>query len=160
VNLTIDGVAPDVRLKRQSGRGGRTGRDHAVRGKVSPIRIETIRLAYHLVRWMEWMIESYDRRTDWDGHNRFTSETAFINAAEELLRNIRKGSVSAKLPMAGSPMRQRCGRQWRTLRSIVEAIGLQLGQTIRHMLARRRGGLTGHRQRSNGGCRLRLGLIN
>jgi hypothetical protein len=72
--------------------------DHAVRGKVSPIRIETIRLAYHLVRWMEWMIESYDRRTDWDGHNRFTSETAFINAAEELLRNIRKGSVSAKLP--------------------------------------------------------------
>jgi hypothetical protein len=46
---------------------------------------------------MEWIIESYDRRTDRDGQNRFTSESAFISAAEELLR-IRKGFVSAKLP--------------------------------------------------------------
>jgi hypothetical protein len=47
---------------------------------------------------MEWVIESYDRATDRDGQNRFTSESAFIRAAEELLRNIRKGFVSATLP--------------------------------------------------------------
>ena len=47
---------------------------------------------------MEWIIESYDRRTDRDGQNRFTSESAFISAAEELLSNVRKGFVSAKLP--------------------------------------------------------------
>ena len=47
---------------------------------------------------MEWIIESYDRRTDRDGQNRFTSESAFISAAEELLSNIRKGFVSANLP--------------------------------------------------------------
>jgi hypothetical protein len=47
---------------------------------------------------MEWIIESYDRRTDKDGQNCFTSESAFISAAEELLRNIRKGFVSATLP--------------------------------------------------------------
>jgi hypothetical protein len=29
---------------------------------------------------MEWIIESYDRRTDRDGQNRFTSESAFITA--------------------------------------------------------------------------------
>ena len=47
---------------------------------------------------MEWIIESYDRRTDRDGQNRFTSESAFISAAEELLGNIWKGFVSATLP--------------------------------------------------------------
>ena len=47
---------------------------------------------------MEWIIESYDRRTDRDSQNRFTSERAFISAAEELLGNIWKGFVSAKLP--------------------------------------------------------------
>jgi hypothetical protein len=47
---------------------------------------------------MEWIIESYDRRTDRDSQNRFTSESAFICAAEELLRSITKGFVSAKLP--------------------------------------------------------------
>jgi hypothetical protein len=47
---------------------------------------------------MEWIIESYDRRTDRDGQNRFTSESAFISAAEELLGNIHKGFVSATLP--------------------------------------------------------------
>ena len=47
---------------------------------------------------MEWIIESYDRRTDGDSQNRFTSESASISAAEELLRNIRKGFVSAALP--------------------------------------------------------------
>ena len=47
---------------------------------------------------MEWIIESYDRRTDRDGQNRFTSESAFISAAEELLGNTRKGLVSATLP--------------------------------------------------------------
>jgi hypothetical protein len=47
---------------------------------------------------MEWIIESYDRRTDRDGQNRFTSEIAFISAADELLRNTWRGFVSATLP--------------------------------------------------------------
>ena len=47
---------------------------------------------------MEWIIESYDRKTDRDGTNRYTTESAFISAAEELLRNIWKGFVSATLP--------------------------------------------------------------
>jgi hypothetical protein len=47
---------------------------------------------------MEWIIESYDRRTDRDFQSRFTSESAFISAAEELLHNIWKGFVSATLP--------------------------------------------------------------
>ena len=33
---------------------------------------------------MEWIIESYDRRTDRDGENRYTTENAFISAAEDL----------------------------------------------------------------------------
>ena len=47
---------------------------------------------------MEWVIESYDRRTDRDGENRYTNENAFISAAEELLRNMLRGFVSATLP--------------------------------------------------------------
>jgi hypothetical protein len=47
---------------------------------------------------MEWIIESYDRKTDRDVQNRFTSESAFISAAEELLGNNWKGFVSATLP--------------------------------------------------------------
>ncbi len=47
---------------------------------------------------MEWIIESYDRRTDRDGQKRFTSESAFISAAEEILGNMWKGFVAAKLP--------------------------------------------------------------
>jgi hypothetical protein len=47
---------------------------------------------------MEWIIESYDRKTDRDGTNRYTTESAFVSAAEELLRNIWKGFVSATLP--------------------------------------------------------------
>ena len=47
---------------------------------------------------MEWIIESYDRRTDRDGQNRFTSESAFISAAEQLHGNIWKGFVSVTLP--------------------------------------------------------------
>ena len=47
---------------------------------------------------MERIIDSYDRRTDRDVQNRFTSESAFISAAEELLGNIWKGFVSATLP--------------------------------------------------------------
>jgi hypothetical protein len=47
---------------------------------------------------MEWVIESYDRRTDQDGENRFTTEVAFIRAGEDLLRNNRRGFVSATLP--------------------------------------------------------------
>ena len=47
---------------------------------------------------MEWVIESYDRRTDRDGENRFTTEAAFIRAGEDLLRNGWRGFVSATLP--------------------------------------------------------------
>ena len=56
---------------------------------------------------IEWIIESYDRRTDRDGQNRFTLESAFISAAEELLCNIWKGSCPQHFPMAGSSMRRR-----------------------------------------------------
>jgi hypothetical protein len=47
---------------------------------------------------MEWVIESYDRRTDRDGQNRFTTERAFISAGEDLLCNAWRGFVSATLP--------------------------------------------------------------
>jgi hypothetical protein len=47
---------------------------------------------------MEWIIESYDRRTDRDGESRFTTEAAFIRAGEGLLRNGGRGFVSATLP--------------------------------------------------------------
>jgi hypothetical protein len=47
---------------------------------------------------MEWVIESYDRQTDRDGENRFTTEAAFIKAGEDLLRNGGRGFVSATLP--------------------------------------------------------------
>ena len=47
---------------------------------------------------MEWIIESYDRRTDRDGENRFNTEAAFIRAGENLLRNAWRGFVSATLP--------------------------------------------------------------
>jgi hypothetical protein len=46
----------------------------------------------------EWIIESYDRRTDRDGESRFTTEAAFIRAREDLLRNGGRGFVSATLP--------------------------------------------------------------
>ena len=47
---------------------------------------------------MEWTIESYDRRTDRDGENRFATEVALIKASEDLLRNVGRGFVSATLP--------------------------------------------------------------
>ena len=47
---------------------------------------------------MEWVIESYDRRTDRDAENRFTTEVAFVRAGEDLLRNVWEGFVSATLP--------------------------------------------------------------
>ena len=47
---------------------------------------------------MEWITESYDRKTDRDGTKRYTNESAFISAAEELLGNIWEGFVSATLP--------------------------------------------------------------
>jgi hypothetical protein len=54
---------------------------------------------------MEWVIESYDRRTDRDGQNRFTTEDAFIKAGEDLLRNGRRGFVSTTLPNGQSERR-------------------------------------------------------
>jgi hypothetical protein len=47
---------------------------------------------------MEWVINSYDRRTDRDGQSRFTTEAAFIAAARDLLRDVWRGFVSAILP--------------------------------------------------------------
>ena len=47
---------------------------------------------------MEWVIESYDPRTDRDGEHTFTTEAAFIRAGEDLLCNGRRGFVSATLP--------------------------------------------------------------
>jgi hypothetical protein len=43
-------------------------------------------------------IESYDRRTDRDAEHRFATESAFISAAEDLLRSGGRGFVSATLP--------------------------------------------------------------
>ena len=97
----------DARLNAQR-EGDRTRRDRAVRGQVSPIRLEpACQPPTHVSSGaskgtegsqMEWIIESYDRRTDRDGQKRFTSESAFISAAEELLGNVWKGFVSATLP--------------------------------------------------------------
>ena len=47
---------------------------------------------------MEWVIESDDRRTDRDAEHSFATESAFISAAEDLLRNVWEGFVSATLP--------------------------------------------------------------
>ena len=47
---------------------------------------------------MEWVIESYDRRTDRDVREPLATEGAFIRAGEDLLRNDRRGFVSATLP--------------------------------------------------------------
>jgi len=47
---------------------------------------------------MEWVINSYDRRTDRDGQNRFTTEAAFIAAGQDLLRDVWRGFASAILP--------------------------------------------------------------
>jgi hypothetical protein len=40
---------------------------------------------------MKWVIESYDRRTDRDAEHSFATESAFISAAEDLLRNVWEG---------------------------------------------------------------------
>jgi hypothetical protein len=47
---------------------------------------------------MQWVIESYDRSTDRDVREPLATEVAFIRAGEELLRNDRRGFVSATLP--------------------------------------------------------------
>jgi hypothetical protein len=68
---------------------------------------------------MEWIIESYDRRTDRDGENRFTTEVAFIKASEDLLNNVGRGFVSTTLPdgtiVRGEP----------ALRALVAASGVE-----------------------------------
>ena len=47
---------------------------------------------------MEWIIQSFDRRTDRDGERRFTTESAFLRAAEDLLKSASTGFESAILP--------------------------------------------------------------
>jgi hypothetical protein len=47
---------------------------------------------------MEWIINSYNRRTDRDSQRRFTTEAAFIAAGQDLLRDVWKGFDSAILP--------------------------------------------------------------
>jgi hypothetical protein len=64
---------------------------------------------------MEWVIESYDRRTDRDSEHTFTTEDAFIRASEDLLRNGRRGFVSATLP-DGTMVRDE-----RALRAVIAA---------------------------------------
>ena len=51
---------------------------------------------------MEWVIESYDRRTDRDAEHSFATESAFISAAEDLLRNVGRVSCPLPFPMAQS----------------------------------------------------------
>jgi len=57
---------------------------------------------------MEWVIESYDRRTDRDGESRFTTEAAFIRAGEDLLATAGGGLCPQPFPMA-----QSCETNWR-----------------------------------------------
>lgn len=64
---------------------------------------------------MEWVIESYDRRTDRDGENRFTTKVAFMRAGEDLLCNRGRGFVSATLP-DGTTVRDE-----RALRALIAA---------------------------------------
>ncbi len=40
---------------------------------------------------MVWVLNSYDRRTDRDGQNRFTTEAAFVAAGQDLLRDVWRG---------------------------------------------------------------------
>lgn len=47
---------------------------------------------------MEWVLNSYDRRTDRDGQNWFTTEAAFLAAGQDLLSNAWRGFDSAILP--------------------------------------------------------------
>jgi hypothetical protein len=47
---------------------------------------------------MEWVLNTYSRRTDRDGQNRFTTEAAFIAAVQDLLGDVWKGFDSAVLP--------------------------------------------------------------
>jgi hypothetical protein len=47
---------------------------------------------------MEWIINSYDQRTDQDGEHRYTTEAAFMMAADHLLHDVSKGFESAVLP--------------------------------------------------------------
>ena len=51
---------------------------------------------------MEWVIESYDRRTDRDAEHSFATESAFISAAEDLLRTSGRVSCPLPFPMAQS----------------------------------------------------------
>jgi hypothetical protein len=47
---------------------------------------------------MEWVIESYDRRTDRDGENRFTTEVAFIRRVRTYSATAEGGLCPATLP--------------------------------------------------------------
>ena len=47
---------------------------------------------------MEWVIERYDRRTDGDAEHSFATESAFISAAEDLLRNVKLGGFRLRYP--------------------------------------------------------------
>ena len=59
---------------------------------------------------MEWVIESYDRRTDRDGEHTFTTEAAFIRASEDLLRDASRGLSPQPSPMGQScETNRRCG---------------------------------------------------
>ena len=55
---------------------------------------------------MEWVIESYDRRTDRDGEHTFTTEAAFIRASEDLLRNALEGVCLRNPPRWDNPARR------------------------------------------------------
>ena len=60
---------------------------------------------------MEWIVESYDRKTDRDGESRFATESAFMSAAEELLQNMGRRFVSATLPKPGLGFGREAGLQ-------------------------------------------------
>jgi hypothetical protein len=75
------------------------------------------RLAYHFRAGgsrgsqMEWIIESYDRRTDRDGENRFNTELPLSGRLRTYSATSGEGLCPQPFPMAqSSEMNGRCGR--------------------------------------------------
>ena len=59
---------------------------------------------------MDWIIESYDRRTDRDGENRFTTEVAFIRRLRTYSATSGGDLCPQPFPMAQSSKTNRpCG---------------------------------------------------
>ena len=72
---------------------------------------------------MEWIINSYDRRTDRDGQNRFTTEADFIMAAKDLLFDVWRG-FEVRNPTRWDPGQRRGRTEGASRRQTSCAVGL------------------------------------